>query len=503
LTEGHYHYRERERERERERGLHYCSPLLFSIFFFTSSSKSTRKKKNESKINQQAAEAKIMSSSSSSSSSSTCVFHVHNPWGLLCPKKALPLPQTAVTRFPDAYICISPRARRLVRNGIQYSLLLLVLLILILWMGMEIQEFQTMRAPDTLSFYTGRQVCALSYNHNDNTAAAAAFTASGSVNGSSASTVDTKLLWAAADDDDEDNEKSVSSTSPPPLFLKIQTFASVENATSFFTSSSSFNNITNNSNSNSSSNNNNIMGHTNDTTTTTTTTTTTIIAHCGDCGQCSNPQDVAIYDATKNTLLETSIYCAKRALLWGRKTTSKCLEEMVGFTSGCNECWVENIMCDLRYCVFICFWHAIFSQLVSGEDDNAPEALNRCTLCDERRCGPQFITCAGVNRRRSGILSDIERDEQLEVCRSVQPQQWWKSEALQDMWQRDQQQQQQQQEQGQVVASSNGTTGSGVMVSGGGGGGGGDGDGDVLGEDNTADVPPPGALRNRLLLQRP
>jgi hypothetical protein len=59
--------------------------------------------------------------------------------------------------------------------------------------------------------------------------------------------------------------------------------------------------------------------------------------------------------------------------------------------------------------------------------------LNRCTYCDEKRCGPEFVTCAGANRRRSGILSDIERDQSNEVC-SVVENNWWKNNELQETW---------------------------------------------------------------------
>ena len=43
--------------------------------------------------------------------------------------------------------------------------------------------------------------------------------------------------------------------------------------------------------------------------------------------------------------------------------------------------------------------------------------LNPCTLCDEKRYGPQLLRCVGANRVRCGILSDIERHN--EVCTVV------------------------------------------------------------------------------------
>ncbi len=155
------------------------------------------------------------------------------------------------------------------------------------------------------------------------------------------------------------------------------------------------------------------------------------IAHWGDCGSCSNPHDIRIYDRTKNSLFRASYTCSKLALFGGVKTARQCMKDAVGFTDDCNECWVENIMCDLKNCIFTCLWHTLFSQVNSG--NGQPQALNPCTLCDEKRCGPAFVTCAGANRRRSGILSEFERDTKLEVC-STNDVGWWNDTILQDYW---------------------------------------------------------------------
>ena len=72
----------------------------------------------------------------------------------------------------------------------------------------------------------------------------------------------------------------------------------------------------------------------------------------------------------------------------------------------------------------------IFSQIETGEES---QELNRCTFCDERRCGIAFVECAGANRRRSGILSDIERDLEQEVCQEVEGP-WWRNATIQNLW---------------------------------------------------------------------
>jgi hypothetical protein len=61
-------------------------------------------------------------------------------------------------------------------------------------------------------------------------------------------------------------------------------------------------------------------------------------------------------------------------------------------------------MCDLKYCIFTCFWHTLWNQIDSSGGN---QQLNACTECDEKRCGPHFLSCAGANRRRSGILSNV------------------------------------------------------------------------------------------------
>jgi hypothetical protein len=164
-----------------------------------------------------------------------------------------------------------------------------------------------------------------------------------------------------------------------------------------------------------------------------------IVAHCGACGSCSNPHDISIYDATKNSLFGTTLDCAKRSFLWGRRTAAACLEEQVGFSPDCNTCWVENIVCDLRRCIFTCVWQGLFNEVNTGQTD---QALNKCTHCDEVRCGPDFIVCAGANRRRAGILSDIDRNLEQEVCSAVD-EQWWEDKVLKEEWEEQQQQHQQ------------------------------------------------------------
>jgi hypothetical protein len=40
----------------------------------------------------------------------------------------------------------------------------------------------------------------------------------------------------------------------------------------------------------------------------------------------------------------------------------------VGFTDGCRTCWVENIMCDIRNCLFTCLWHTVRTYAHNARD---------------------------------------------------------------------------------------------------------------------------------------
>eukprot|EP00550_Attheya_septentrionalis_P008287 CAMPEP_0198288740 /NCGR_PEP_ID=MMETSP1449-20131203/7155_1 /TAXON_ID=420275 /ORGANISM="Attheya septentrionalis, Strain CCMP2084" /LENGTH=351 /DNA_ID=CAMNT_0043986945 /DNA_START=73 /DNA_END=1128 /DNA_ORIENTATION=+ len=151
-----------------------------------------------------------------------------------------------------------------------------------------------------------------------------------------------------------------------------------------------------------------------------------VIGHCGDCGACSNPHDITIYDYTKNSLTGDATKCAVKGMIGGRRFAGRCLYERVGLSPKCNNCWVENIICDLKLCVFSCIWHLIKQRFQGGATKGNKGSLNACTYCDEKRCGPEFIRCAGANRRRTGILSDIDRDISSEVCKAVD-QKWWET----------------------------------------------------------------------------
>lgn len=141
--------------------------------------------------------------------------------------------------------------------------------------------------------------------------------------------------------------------------------------------------------------------------------TSTTPVHCGDCGACSNAADVGIMRATQDTLTNTAIRCSLRIYYGGRGAVFGCFRTNPGFSDGCNECWTQNVVNNFQHCKFTC----AISLLLREENNDETGELTSCLLCDERMCGPTFLACAGANRRRLGITSDIQRAE-AEQCKT-------------------------------------------------------------------------------------
>ncbi len=139
------------------------------------------------------------------------------------------------------------------------------------------------------------------------------------------------------------------------------------------------------------------------------------IVHCGSCGNCSTDNDIRIMKDTRETLTRTATTCALYSLFLGQKATEACLEERIGFTPACSSCWSDNVRCSRENCKMTC----LFSLILREPHNRDGVHLNSCLECDEKLCGPAFIQCAGANRRRLGIESDIKRDLMQEQCNLV------------------------------------------------------------------------------------
>jgi hypothetical protein len=133
--------------------------------------------------------------------------------------------------------------------------------------------------------------------------------------------------------------------------------------------------------------------------------------HCGECGECSNSQDIRVYEEKRQSLTEIARSCAITATFGGRSAGERCFDDTSGLTEGCRDCWMDNVECDQRNCLFVCLWET----WTGGNTNNPDGTLSKCFACDEYWCLTDFLACAGASRRRSGIETDIARD-QSEIC---------------------------------------------------------------------------------------
>ena len=142
------------------------------------------------------------------------------------------------------------------------------------------------------------------------------------------------------------------------------------------------------------------------------------VLHCGKCGKCSTEKDLEVIYRTRKSITSDMTSCAiSYAGLLGHKDKNKleeCLRdsnkvnEVIDFTPMCREGWYRDIDCAGSYCKPLC----INKFFAHGNTDK----LNSCTECDEEVCGPEFIH-VGANRRSSGIISDIRRNNKSR-CKS-------------------------------------------------------------------------------------
>lgn len=147
------------------------------------------------------------------------------------------------------------------------------------------------------------------------------------------------------------------------------------------------------------------------------------VLNCGHCGKCSNRHDIQVYEDTRNTLTKIATQCTLEAFYAGLDINhfKPCLEKHSQLSPPCVDCWVLNVECNWKHCFKTCVKHKAppFRWLPSYYQRSHSSPLDPCIECDERMCGPLFIDCAGANRRRVGVVSDLQRDANLEICHKV------------------------------------------------------------------------------------
>mmetsp|Transcript_23252 Transcript_23252/g.35901 ORF Transcript_23252/g.35901 Transcript_23252/m.35901 type:complete len:382 (-) Transcript_23252:226-1371(-) len=168
------------------------------------------------------------------------------------------------------------------------------------------------------------------------------------------------------------------------------------------------------------------------------------VAHCGECGSCSTQTDIDIYHSTKQSFKKDTMQCGAKIILGGKNRVVACMRERLGLTPDCEDCWVDNALCSLNYCFFSCAKESIFSrgglysdfntehplsvygysqsQSLDPSNDGVEDkaiSMNSCLECTEKMCGPRLLECAGTNRRRSGVHTDLDRDNS-QICKHAQ-----------------------------------------------------------------------------------
>ncbi len=131
--------------------------------------------------------------------------------------------------------------------------------------------------------------------------------------------------------------------------------------------------------------------------------------HCGSCGNCSTTQDLEVYKNTSNTIMDLMKKCVFYQVAGGNIET--CVDDNIGLTDSCKQCWLKNVECTASNCWGLCLYEDMFDIPHNAEDG----ALSKCLSCDEHYCGKSFRECAGMTRRRAGIVTNIIRDK-TEVC---------------------------------------------------------------------------------------
>lgn len=154
------------------------------------------------------------------------------------------------------------------------------------------------------------------------------------------------------------------------------------------------------------------------------------ILHCGKCAACSDMHDLEVLYRTRDYITTNMTKCSTQFASPFSSTyedlneLQDCLvENGIDFTTDgrawgsglendeptCMDCWTDNIMNDAIYC------KTNVDCLKKFFDPTNDGAVAGCLECDEENSGPEFIRCAGANRRSTGIVSDIDRTDD-EIC---------------------------------------------------------------------------------------
>lgn len=126
-----------------------------------------------------------------------------------------------------------------------------------------------------------------------------------------------------------------------------------------------------------------------------------IVTHQGQCGACSNLNDLAVY--LSRGLTSPVRKCGFLTII-SDKLALNCLKK-IGFTNSCAQIWLFNAINTRQNCFTTCMISWIKNEPFADKDGK----MNKCINCDEVISGPVFQYFSGRTRRNSGIESEIKR----------------------------------------------------------------------------------------------
>lgn len=144
--------------------------------------------------------------------------------------------------------------------------------------------------------------------------------------------------------------------------------------------------------------------------------------NCGHCGECSNVNDASTHCKTKQTLTSDAVCCSTMQMLCGHDAAFQCFKKRVGLTDGCNNCFIQNVKCGCEKCMFVGLKHKVLPPCLFFWDSTAMNKKSYfrghdpAVECDEKMCGTQFVKCAGANRRKIGVATDVMHNNNKELC---------------------------------------------------------------------------------------
>ena len=143
--------------------------------------------------------------------------------------------------------------------------------------------------------------------------------------------------------------------------------------------------------------------------------TSDTVTNCGKCGKCSSVNDVDAMHTRAETLTKRASVGALLYLFAGKGAHNLFFQSsIVGFSPACAKCWLLATQCNLASCAEYCLFG--WENPLSTESATSEGKLNSCMHCDEVKCSGYYLQSCGTNRRAAGVVTDIQRDEGMEIC---------------------------------------------------------------------------------------